>query len=248
MSKTFIPYVYLLGWKKFDKWYYGTEYGSKTKVANPSNLLSLYFTSSKSVKNFIERFGNPDVVQVRRTFKTKEEAIEWEHKVLRRLRCKASTRWLNRTDNKVPIMDRKGIVFTKEHCSNISKSKKGKSPKISEEGKKKQLEVSHTPEVNDKRRKSMSKKIWVNDGLTSKRVDSDDLNYISWYRGRLKTIPSEVRSKSTKKTGTDMGKANKGMVTAFDTQTKTFVKISKAVFIENKPRYVGSTSRLVRGL
>ncbi len=245
MSTIFIPYVYLLGWKSLDKWYYGVEYGSKTKTANPSNLLSTYFTSSKNVKNFIKRFGAPDVVQIRKTFISKEKAIDWEHKVLRRLKCRSSLKWLNRTDSKVPIFDRKGVIFTPEHCSNISKSKKGKPIKISPEGKIKRLEVSHTPEANQKRKKSMTAKIWVNNNTISKRVIADDPNFKDWNKGRIKTEKTTKRINSLKNTGTIMGKLNKGMVTAFDTKTKEFVRIPKDIFTEEFPRYVGTTSKFI---
>jgi hypothetical protein len=59
------PYTYLIGWTKHNKWYYGCQYANGQRVANPSNLWTTYFTSSKHVKECRELYGEPDVVQVR---------------------------------------------------------------------------------------------------------------------------------------------------------------------------------------
>ena len=91
------PYTYLIGWSKLDKWYYGCQYGKK---ANPENLWNTYFTSSKSVKLFRKKHGDPDIIQIRKIFLTKDETILWEHNVLLRLKVVSSERWLNKTDNK----------------------------------------------------------------------------------------------------------------------------------------------------
>lgn len=98
----FIPYTYLIGWKEHDIWYYGSKYG---KNANPTLLFNFkstkpYLTSSKYVNEFRYKFGEPDVVEVRKIFTSREECIEWEHKVLRRIKAVKSNKWLNKTDNK----------------------------------------------------------------------------------------------------------------------------------------------------
>lgn len=107
----YIPYTYLLGWSSENKWYYGSEYGEKSKIANPSNLWKSYFTSSKTVKKFTENFGDPDIILIRKTFSTKISCILWEGKVLRRLNKKdpfgKNSKWLNRTTNR-------GFLHTEE--------------------------------------------------------------------------------------------------------------------------------------
>jgi hypothetical protein len=96
MSTEYIPYCYLIGWSKLDTWYYGVEYANnKQRVANPSNLWTTYFTSSRHVKTFIEEHGEPDVVQVRKIFSTREKAQLWECAVLRKLKVREKTNWLN---------------------------------------------------------------------------------------------------------------------------------------------------------
>lgn len=93
------PYAYLIGWSKLNIWYYGAEYGQKTKIANPSNLWTTYFTSSKEVQITIEYCGNPDVIEIRKVFSDRNKCILWEHKVLRRLNASQNPKWLNKTDN-----------------------------------------------------------------------------------------------------------------------------------------------------
>lgn len=80
-----IPYTYLIGWSKYNKFYYGVQYG---KNANPRNLWSTYFTSSKFVKDFRTQFGDPDVIQIRQCFESKDEAKIYESKVLKRIKNK----------------------------------------------------------------------------------------------------------------------------------------------------------------
>jgi len=96
----YYPYTYLIGWTTIEKFYYGVEYAHVKKIANPNNLWNTYFTSSKIVKHFREVFGEPDIIQIRKVFRsgTIEErmngAIEWEKKVLRRINI-TQNKWLN---------------------------------------------------------------------------------------------------------------------------------------------------------
>lgn len=87
------PYTYLVGWSKLDKWYYGSQYGIK---AHPDNLWKTYFTSSKSVKKLREEHGEPDIIQIRKTFNCRYKALSWEFRVLKRLKVTKTEKWLNR--------------------------------------------------------------------------------------------------------------------------------------------------------
>lgn len=98
MKLEYIPYTYLIGWSKLDKWYYGCQYGSSTRTANPSNLWNNYFTSSKYVRDFRKIHGKPDVIQIRKTFISKEDCLLWEHKVLRRMKVSNNDKFLNIND------------------------------------------------------------------------------------------------------------------------------------------------------
>ena len=88
----YTPYCYLIGWSKLNTWYYGVRFSRR---AHPSDLWKSYFTSSKHVKRFAKSNGDPDVIQIRRTFSNKESALMWEHKALRRLDVKAREKFLN---------------------------------------------------------------------------------------------------------------------------------------------------------
>jgi len=91
-----IPYTYLIGWAKLDRWYYGVEF---KKTAHPDNLWKTYFTSSGIVKYARAFWGEPDVIEVRRTFDSKEKALDWEDKVLVRIKAIGSKRWLNQNSS-----------------------------------------------------------------------------------------------------------------------------------------------------
>lgn len=94
MSK-FIPYTYLIGWSRLDRWYYGVEYSNGYKTANPENLWNTYFTSSDIVERFRTEYGEPDVIEIRKKFDDPIKARNWETRVIQRLRAVQSDRWLN---------------------------------------------------------------------------------------------------------------------------------------------------------
>ena len=108
------PYTYLIGWSKFNKWYYGVQYG---KNANPKNLWVTYFTSSPIVSNFRLNFGEPDVIEIRKTFDNEISAQLWESKVLQKLDVLKDSKWLNENIS--------GAI-SRNCCSKGGKMKKGK--------------------------------------------------------------------------------------------------------------------------
>jgi endogenous inhibitor of DNA gyrase (YacG/DUF329 family) len=124
MKQNHLPYCYFIGWSKEGKYYYGVKYG---RDANPSTFWSKYFTSSKYVKLMRERHGEPDVIKVRKTFKSAEEAVCWEEKVIRRMNLANRDEWLNRNNTSTST---KGIVNVpktqaqKDHHSNVMTGKK----------------------------------------------------------------------------------------------------------------------------
>lgn len=89
------PYTYLLVWNTTGVKYYGVRY---SKDCTPSDLWSTYFTSSKSVKEYRKLHGEPDIIQVRKTFNNSQAARLWEHNVLRKLNCAKRNDYLNKTD------------------------------------------------------------------------------------------------------------------------------------------------------
>lgn len=98
MSK---PFTYLIGWPELNKFYYGVRY---VNGCYPSDLWTKYFTSGKKVWEFRKLHGDPILIQTRRIFETKAQAVEWEHKVLRRLKAAKRSDFLNATNGKAPSM------------------------------------------------------------------------------------------------------------------------------------------------
>lgn len=88
-----IPYTYCLTHKLTGKRYYGVRYKNG---CNPNDLWKNYFSSSEIVKQLIDEDGiNSFIAEVRKTFNTKLEAINWEKKVLKRLKVTHNDMWLN---------------------------------------------------------------------------------------------------------------------------------------------------------
>lgn len=135
------PYTYLIGWTKLNKWYYGARY---SKSCDPSDLWKTYFTSSEFVRKMREEFGEPDVVTVRKIFKTREKARKCETLIIKRIfKMKLFDVWLNRafggqrfgphskeTRAKMSA-SQKGKIYSEETKRKISESKKNKP--VSEE-------------------------------------------------------------------------------------------------------------------
>lgn len=124
------PYVYLIGWKKHDLWYYGVSY---KKNCHPSQLWETYFTSSSYVSETRMKFGEPDVVEIRRTFSSKEKACLWEEKVLRRMNVLKEDKWLNKNVSGAILLSKEdykkiGLKTSKTRKKrNISPWNKGKT-------------------------------------------------------------------------------------------------------------------------
>ena len=133
-----MAYTYLIGWTKYNKWYYGVRFSKNCKS---EELWKNYFTSSKHVKQFRSDNGEPDIIQIRKTFSDKYKAINWENTVLKRMNVVLDSKWLNKTDNKSicpiaaakankgkpsPRKGIKGVVkLTDQQRLNISNGKTG---------------------------------------------------------------------------------------------------------------------------
>ena len=133
MIKT-IPFTYLLKHLPTNKYYYGVKF---KKNCNPNDLWTKYFTSSKKVKKLIKKYGKKSFIfEIRKIFKTAQQAIIWEHKVLRRMKVIYRNDFLNLTDNKsidpthlsrIMIGKRKGkdnYMFGKKHSKEAIKKMK----------------------------------------------------------------------------------------------------------------------------
>ena len=147
-----IPFTYLVKHIPTNRYYYGVKI---KKGCHPYDLWTKYFTSSKKVKGLIRRYGKKSFVfEIRKTFKTPQEALNWENKVLRRMKVIHRDDFLNQSDNlRVnPVLLSKtrmgkgnpmyGKKMTKEHKEKIKNSliKRYKKMEHHTKGRK------HTPE------------------------------------------------------------------------------------------------------
>ena len=93
-----IPFTYLLKHIPTNKYYYGVRY---KKGCHPKDIWTKYFTSSKKVKGLIKRYGKKSFIfEIRKIFKNPNQAINWENKVLKRIKAIYRDDFLNQTDNK----------------------------------------------------------------------------------------------------------------------------------------------------
>ena len=113
-----MAYTYLIGWTIHNKWYYGVRFAKECK---PEDLWVKYFTSSKKVKEFRKIHGEPDVIEVRRTFKDTGAARMWESRVIRKTNAVFDKKWMNMTDNTdMFFFEGKRETFTQEHRAKLS--------------------------------------------------------------------------------------------------------------------------------
>jgi hypothetical protein len=166
----YTPYTYLIGWSKLDVWYYGSRYARKSNClyksgCHPDEFWVTYFTSSEHVKKFREENGEPDIIEIRKTFpasseKLNEEEISylidkvrnWEHTFLKRTKAPTNKNWLNKSDalairyDQHPMLGKKVSDKTK---NKISQTLSGR--KDTEETRKKKSEIgkSRTGEKNN---------------------------------------------------------------------------------------------------
>lgn len=108
------PYTYLIGWSSQQKFYYGVRFA---KNCNPSDLWIKYFTSSRLVAKYRVLYGEPDIIQIRKTFSDKNSAVLWEEKVLRKLDIKNNEKMIN--------MNVAGAITKNNH---LGGAKKGNVP------------------------------------------------------------------------------------------------------------------------
>ena len=113
------PYTYLIRHRPTGKVYYGYRSANKTEPID--DLWKRYFTSSPRVRQLIEETGVDSFdVEVRQIFETKEQASNWETRVLRRCKVLEDDRWINQNIAGY-------VVPTAESNKKISDFWKGKS-------------------------------------------------------------------------------------------------------------------------
>jgi hypothetical protein len=199
------PFTYLIKHIPTGKVYYGLRYAKK---CHPSDLWTKYFTSSYDVEKLIEKDGKDAFLfEVRKTFNDAGQAIEWEKRVLRRMKVIQRSDFINRNipgssmfshseetkeklrkpkpagfgdklkGNKHATVT-KGVPKTKEHAENIAKGKKGKAPFKGKDHPR--YGKKKSDEELLKMSISMKKKKWMNNGINCAFVEPNDIEtYLS---------------------------------------------------------------------
>lgn len=177
-------YTYLIGWSSLNKFYYGVRYA---KASNPNELWKSYFTSSKHVKNFARKHGNPDIIEIRKEFTDRDSAIAWENSVLKKMNVVEDSRFLNATNN-MAIKHPYGYNPSK-NLSEWNKYRIGKSD----------LEVLGEKKAKEKALKvSVStKKAWEDGKMNSSKPD-DTTNYKLAAKKRWNDPAFKANAKSRK--------------------------------------------------
>lgn len=136
---TFQPYTYHIAWSLHNIHYYGVRLRPKSE----NDLWINYFTSSKYVKQARKLLGEPDVVEIRRTFSSESAARRWECRVLIRLRAKHKQNWLNKSDGKYNGSTEKKSQETRKRMSDAAKNHIKNNP---EEWRKRIEKINKNPE------------------------------------------------------------------------------------------------------
>ena len=232
-SIIYTPYLYHIGWSKTNMHYIGVEY---KPTAHPDNLWTKYFTSSKYVNAYREENGEPDIVEVRKTFNTAEEAIQYEHKMLTKTDAARSELFLNKSNgggkfaNYGPLSDEtkkkisesnKGRTFSAETKKKISDTLKGSTlsaetrQRLSEAktGKKR---MPHSAEA--KKKISEANKGKIRSAETKKKMSKAQKG--KTFSAESKKKMSESKKKMSAETKKKMSKAQKGKTFSAESKKK----------------------------
>ncbi len=200
-----IYYTYLLKHIPTNTFYYGVRFA---EGSHPDEFWKTYFTSSKKkIPELREQYGDGSFeFEIRKIFTCKQKAINWESKVLRRMKViENSEIWLNKTSNKAfskevafkwtgvkrpvhaDIMRKhflngknpnpKGSIQPTKVREKISKSLMGNTHKL---GKKENAETIAKKRLMHKGKRD------INNGIIGKRIMQTDPLPEGFVYGRLK--------------------------------------------------------------
>ena len=153
INKIMKPFAYLIISLIDGKRYYGIRF---SKDADPSQLWTTYFTSSREILSKIKKHGVESfTAEVRRVFETAEQAINWESRFLTRINAATREDWINRSNGYKALGEiNTGKVKPEGYWENWKMVRKGHT--VSEETKKKIGDANRgrkqTAEANEKRR------------------------------------------------------------------------------------------------
>jgi hypothetical protein len=147
------PYTYFIKWTKTGMNYYGVRYA---KDCHPDEFWKTYFTSSRYVAEYVAEHGDPDVIEIRKVFVGDDrcqQAINWEYKVLQKMKVVLREDFLNKQDGKaIPSMsgDKNPMCRAEvaQKCGESYRENYKNDPSMRE----RKIEQQNRKEANDKRR------------------------------------------------------------------------------------------------
>lgn len=155
-----VPYTYFIKWTNLNKWYYGVRYA---KGCSPKEFWIKYFTSSSHVKNLLKEYGNPDIIQIRKTFKSAEKAVLWEKNVLLKMNV------LHREDS-LNMNIAGSIMIPHKTYMQIAENRKNKYG-------------LYNGDVCGNKNPMFNKK-WITNGIESRVINKSDIIPDGWHPGR----------------------------------------------------------------
>lgn len=201
------PYTYLVKHRPTNRVYYGMR--AANKVDPQQDLWQHYFTSSPKVRQLIEETGKDSFdIEIRRVFETKEQAVAWETRVLRRCRVLENDHWINQNVAGY-------IVPTEESRKKISNFHKGKAKSQEHKDKIRQGNIGKKkPPRTEEYRALMSKlKSGSNNGMYGKGCTPERAAKISEANKGKTPINKGVPMSEEQKEKIRQSKKNKTMLT-----------------------------------
>lgn len=147
-------YTYLLYHKPTNQFYYGVRWrNQKLDLSPEEDLWKVYFSSSFRVKDLIEQYGKSSFdYQIRKRFSCEKRAIDWETKVLTRMKVLENPdKWLNRNAGNAILLDEKAKEKIRIYNADPA-TKKKRSQRI-----KGDKNPACRPEVQEKIKKTLAK-------------------------------------------------------------------------------------------
>ena len=120
----YLSYTYYLEWTSLGKKYYGVR--TANKVHPEKDFWFIYKSSSDVVKEYIQKYGDPDIRRIDQIFDCSKKADYYETKYLIENNAANSDEWLNQ-NNGTPLHN---IPHLEKSKRKISESRKGQKPSI----------------------------------------------------------------------------------------------------------------------
>lgn len=186
---TYQPYTYFIQWSSTGMKYYGLKYA---KGCHSEEFWKTYFTSSDYVTAYRAKYGDPDIIQIRKTFTNSKRAKEWESRVLRLLRVSTREDYLNKNEGSLQInwddpeikeRHRRGLI--EAHTRPEVKKANSEAQKIAQ----------NKPEQKEKLSKA-SKKLWEN---MDHKAKMKAVHSAMWENEEFRQRQTEARKRAANK-------------------------------------------------